>query len=116
MIAPCIYCSFYYNFLPVDKDKLAEKTFTEDSNLPIPISTMSCAFTLISALTSAFSLFSTKKLFKQFMQIWIKKVKNQTPLLASPKARKEALNMLVKAKNLKLYYGNLQMECYYFCQ
>ena len=39
--------------------------------------------------------------------------------LAPPESREpreDASDKFLKAKNLNLYYENLHMECYYFCQ
>lgn len=52
-----------------------------------------------------------KELFKQFMQTCIEKVRNQA--LAHVKPRKKASDRLFKARNTNLYYGNLQIKCYY---
>ncbi len=56
--------------------------------------------------------------FQEFMRTFMKKT--QAPAaLASPapdiKARDDTDRSL-KAKKLELYYGNLTIECYYFCK
>lgn len=50
------------------------------------------------------------------MQTCIKKVRDQTPPLTLADFRDKALDKTLKAKNPNLYYGNLNIECYYFCQ
>ncbi len=59
-------------------------------------------------------------LFQEFMRTYIEKVRAQAPMVpAAPapdvKARDDTDRPL-KSWNSNLYYGNLRMECYYFCQ
>lgn len=60
----------------------------------------------------------TADLFWQFMQAYIEDRQNLVPALAflPTKVRENALDRLLKAKNPDLYYSNLYMECYNFCQ
>lgn len=50
------------------------------------------------------------------MQTCIGKVKNQTPSLLPANTKKKTLDRIFKVKNPNLYYENLHMKCYYFCQ
>ncbi len=58
------------------------------------------------------------------MRTCIKKVRDQAPAaptaLAAPAApateARDDTNRPLKPQNPDLYYGNLHMECYYFCQ
>ena len=52
---------------------------------------------------------SIDELFKRFMKAYFES--NQEPR-QPPKKRKQSL----KAKVLDVYYGKLQIDCYYFCQ
>lgn len=54
--------------------------------------------------------------FQFFMKTIIKMAKNQVSLVVSAIARKKTFNKLLKTRNLDLYYGNLPIEYYYFCQ
>ncbi len=59
-------------------------------------------------------------LFQEFIRTCIEKVRAQAPAaLTAPapdvKAR-DGTDRPLKPRNPDLYYGNLHMECYYFCQ
>lgn len=50
------------------------------------------------------------------MKIFIEMTKNQMPLPIFAAAGEKALDKSLKARNPNLYYRNLHIECYYFCQ
>ncbi len=56
-------------------------------------------------------------LLQEFIQTCIERVRNQA--LAAPAASaaevRDCINRPLKSRNSDLYYGHLQMECYYFC-
>ena len=54
--------------------------------------------------------------FQFFIKTFIEMAKNQAPPLVSIAAKKKTSNRPLKARNSNLYYGNLYIECYYFCQ
>ncbi len=57
-------------------------------------------------------------LFREFMRTCIEKVRDQAlAALAAPAAEaRDHTNRPFQPRNPDLYYGNLYMECYYFCQ
>ena len=57
-------------------------------------------------------------LFQEFMWTCIKKVRDQAPAAPAATAAKarDVTDKPLKPRNPDLYYGNLHMECYYFCQ
>lgn len=71
------------------------------------------AFFLTLFLASKF----TKDLFRQLMQVYIED-RYQPVLAPAPlaKSQKDALNKSFKARNSDIYYDNLHIKCYYFCQ
>lgn len=71
------------------------------------------AFFLTLFLASKF----TKDLFRKLMQVYIEDC-HQLVLAPAPlaKSQKDALNKSFKARNPDIYYDNLHIECYYFCQ
>ena len=65
--------------------------------------------TLATAL--AVALLSHNELFKQFMKAYLEnQVTGQTEIDIEPRKQ------LFKARFPNLYYGNLHMDCYQFCQ
>ncbi len=58
---------------------------------------------------------SQDDLFRQFMQAYMEDRRNPVPPEAR-EPRENASDRPLKARNPDLYYGNLHMECYYFCQ
>lgn len=90
------------------------KAPTKNNSSLVPTS---CIFILghgfIAFFTST-ALFSFKELFKKFIEICIKKVKEQILFLLLIEAKKKWLKKLFKAKNSKLHFENLQIECFYF--
>ncbi len=60
----------------------------------------------------------TNDFFSGFMWTYIKKVRDQAlAALAAPAAEaRDNTDRPLKPRNPDLYYGNLHMECYYFCQ
>lgn len=61
-------------------------------------------------------LFYIKELFKYYMQIYIKEIKNQILPLILAKFRGKALIKIFKLKNPDLYDENLYIKHYYFCR
>ncbi len=57
-------------------------------------------------------------LFQEFMRTCIERVRDQAPAApAAPAAEaRDDIDRPLKPRNPDLYYGNSQMECYYFCQ
>lgn len=49
-------------------------------------------------------------------QTCMKKIRNQVLTPAQMEAREETSDRLLKTRNPELYFGNLYIECYYFCQ
>ncbi len=59
--------------------------------------------------------------FQEFMRTFMKKTQVLTasvvPAALAPDVEdKDNTDRSLKPRNLNLYYGNLYMECYYFCQ
>ena len=107
MARPCAYCNPYRNFLPTGEDKLAGTTFTRGSNTPTPTPAVLCAPNPAPAI----ALFSDNKLFKQFMKVYLEaQVPGQIEMDSKP--RKKTL----RARFPNLYYSNVHMNCYQFCQ
>ncbi len=53
--------------------------------------------------------------FQEFMRTCIEKVRDQAPAAPATEVRDDTDRPL-KPRNPNLYYGNLHIECYYFCQ
>ncbi len=71
------------------------------------------------ALSPAFA--PNNDLFQEFMWTCIERVRDQAPTasaaLATPAAEaRDDTNRPLKPRNPDLYYNNLHMKCYYFCQ
>lgn len=64
---------------------------------------------------SSFPL-SIKEIFKPFIQIYMKIVKNQAMPKALPAKLQKAIDRLVKAQNPDQYYVILYIDWYYFCR
>ena len=106
MARPCAYCSPWQNSFPAGKNELADAASTKGNSTPIP--TLAVSHILTSALHIA--LFLDNKLFKQFIKLYLEaQVSGQ--IKADSKPRKQPF----KTQFSDLYYGNLQMDCYYFC-
>ena len=76
---------------------------------PTPGSALVPALISAPVPAPALALFSSNKLFKQFIKAYLES--NQGPRQL-PAERKQ----LFKAKVPKVYYGKSHMNCYYFCQ
>ena len=99
------------NFLPANKDKLAGAALTKGSNTATPTPVVSCTPTPALATAPTIAPSSNNKLFKQFMKAYLEaQIIGQTKVDSKP--RKQSL----KAWFPDLYYGNLHMDCYQFCQ
>lgn len=61
------------------------------------------------------ALFFLKKLFKKIIQTYMKKVEDQSLSLLLIKTNEKFLSRLHKAKNPKLHFKNLHIQCFYFC-
>ena len=104
-------CSLCQNPPLAGEDKLAGAVPTESSGTPTPTSVMSHAPTPAPATALATAPASDTKLFKQFMKAYLKvQVPGRTKIDSEP--RKQPL----KARFPDLYYGNLHIDCYQFCQ
>lgn len=65
--------------------------------------------------TSAPTVLPNNDLFQEFMQTYIEKVRDQALAALTAKTR-DNFNRSFKPQNPNLYYGNLHIGCYYFCQ
>ncbi len=89
---------------------------------PAPAERSSAALALAasSSPATAPAATPTKDPFRQYMKAYLEDRRNpaHAPASAPPPAdaQDETSERLLKAINLDLYYGNWQMECYYFCQ
>ena len=111
MVGPCACYSLCRNLSPTGKGELASAAPTEGSSTPTPTLVVSCASILALAIAPAIAPSLDNKLFKQFMKAYLEaQVPSQTEV--DPKPCKQ----LFKAWFLDLYYGNLHMNCYQFCQ
>ena len=109
MAGPCTCRNLGYNPLPGGKDELAKslpEALTKSSNTP----TLSPAvfWALIPAPAPALVLFSTNKLFKQFMKAYLEF--NQGPRQPLTEHK-----WIFKAKMLDVYYGKSHIDYYHFC-
>ena len=68
-------------------------------------------FSLAPALAVT-ALFSNNELFKQFIKAYLEA---QVPAQIAPEIDPEPCKQPVKDWFLDLYYGNLHMDCYWFC-
>ena len=111
MAGSCACHSFCQNVSPNDKDELAGAAPIESSGTPIPISIVSRVSTPAPATAPAAALSSDNELFKQFIKAHLEaRVPDQTKV--DPKPCEQPL----RAQFPDLYYGNLHMDCYQFCQ
>ena len=93
------------------KGELAGAAPIEGNGTPTPTPVVSRAPTPALAITSAVAPSLDNKLFKQFIKAYLEaQVPGQTEVDSEP--RKQSL----KAQFPDLYYGNLHMDCYQFCQ
>ena len=59
---------------------------------------------------------STNDLFRQFMQAYMHDRRQPAPAPATVESWEDASDRSLNARKPDLYYGNLYIECYYFCQ
>ena len=111
MAGPCARRSPCRNPPPAGEDDLAGATLTERSGTPILTPVMSRAPTPAPATTFVGAPSLDNKLFKQFIKAYLEA---QVPgwIENDPEPREQ----LLKAQFPDLYYGNLHMDCYQFCQ
>ena len=86
-----------------------------DLGTPVPSSANPKA-TSVQGSTPVPPLTPTNDLFKQFIQEYMDDCRQLAPATALVEPREDALDRLLKAWNSDLYYGNLYIKCYYFCQ
>lgn len=77
MAASCTGYSLCHKPPLVEKDEFAGRVFTEGSSTFTPTLALFYTFFPVLAFTLAFALSPTTKLFKQFMQSYIKKLKTR---------------------------------------
>ena len=95
----------------MDKDELARAAATEGSSTFKPTSIVSRAPTPAPATTSVFAPSLDKKLFKQFIKAYL-----ETQVLGQTEVDPEPHKKPFKARFPGLYYDNLHIGCYQFCQ
>ena len=96
---------------PTGKDELAGAAPTEGSGTLTPTPVVSRAPTPAPATASAVAPSSDSELFKQFMKAYLEaQMPGRTEV--DPKPCKQPF----KAQFPDLYYSNLHMDCYRFCQ
>ena len=111
MVRPSACYSPRRNPLPAGKDELAGAVLTESSSTPTPTSVVSRAPTPAPVTIPATAPSSDTELFKQFMKAYLEaQVPSQTEVDLEP------CEQPLKARFPDLYYGNLHMDCYQFCQ
>ena len=111
MARPLARCSPCCNSLSIGKDGLAGAAPIEGNNIPTHTPIVSCAPTSAPATAPFVAPSSDSKLFKQFIKAYLEaQVPGQT------KVDQEPCQQPFKAQFPNLYYGNLHMDCYQFCQ
>ena len=127
MARPLACCSSCRNLPPTGKDELAgaapgpaltegsdtSTTAPAASRVPTPTPPPDIPIAALSSAPSfaATAPFLDNKLFKQFMKVYLEaQVPGRTEV--DPKPCKQPF----KARFPDLYYGNLHMDCYRFCQ
>ena len=93
------------------EDRFAGAAPTEGSGTPTPTPVLSRAPTPAPATASAVTPSLDNKLFKQFMKAYLEAQMPGRIVVDS-----EACKQPLKAWFPDLYYGNLHMDCYWFCQ
>ena len=113
MAKPCARRSPCWNPRPAGEDELAGAALTKGNGTPTPTFVVSRAPT--SALATAPTVVPSldNELFKQFMKAYLEA---QVPARIAPEIDKEPRKQLFKAWFPNLYYDNLHMDCYQFCQ
>ena len=102
---------------PAGKDELARRTLFEGSGIPTPTPAASRAPTPahtqdpipVPGLPDMYTNIDLQRATSLALELF---VKGQEHGQANSASRKRAF----KARNFDLYYRNLHMECYYFCQ
>lgn len=113
-LSSCPYYNPRWNFWSINlsNNELVNSSLiapTKSNGFLVPISHIFTPTLILAALPSI------KKLFKQFMQICIEKIKDQAPLLSLIKAKEKTLDWFLKIEKPELYFENSNMEYYYFC-
>ena len=111
MARPSACRSPYRNPLPTGKDELASAAPTRGSDTPTSTPVVSCTSTSAPVTAPAIAPSLDNELFKQFMKAYLKA---QVP--GQIEVDSESRKQLLKAWFSDLYYGNLHMDCYWFCQ
>ena len=107
MAKPRAHYSLCRNPPPSSKDELAGAAATEGSSIFTPTLAMSRAPIPVPTI----ALSSDNKLFKQFIKVYLKtQVPGQIEINSKP------CKLSFKARFPDLYYGNLHIDCYQFCQ
>ena len=111
MAGPRTCRSLCQNPSPTGKDELAGVALTEGSGTPILTPVMFYALTSALATDPAVAPSLDNKLFKQFIKAYLE-AQMPSQIEIDPEPCKQSL----KARFPDLYYGNLHMDCYQFCQ
>ena len=101
--------SRYWNPPPAGKDELPGAAFTEGNSIPTPTPAVSRA----PIHTHAIVLSLNNKLLKSFMKVYLEA---QVPAQIAPEIDLKPCEQTLKARFPNLYYNNLHMDCYWFCQ
>ena len=111
MARPAARRSSRRNLPPAGEDELAGAVPTEGSGTPTPTPVVSRAPTPAPATAPAAAPSLDTELFKQFMKAYLEaQVPGQTEV------EPELCEQPLKARFPDLYYDNLHMDCYRFCQ
>ena len=111
MAGPRACRSLRRNSSPTGKDELAGAAPTEGGGTPTPTLVESRAPTLAPVTAPAIAPSSDNKLFKQFMKVYL-----EAQMPGQTEVDLESCKQPFKARFPDLYYGNLYMDCYQFCQ
>ena len=95
------------------EDELAGATLTKSSGTPTPTPVVLRAPNPVPATAPAITPSLNNKLFKQFMKAYLEA---QVPARIAPEIDPEPCEQPLKTRFLDLYYGNLHIDCYQFCQ
>ena len=98
---------------PTGKDEPAGATPTEGSDTPTPIPALSQVLTPAPVVTPAVAPNPDNKLFKHFMKTYLEA---RTPTQIAAKIDAEPCERPLKPWGPDLYYGDLHINCYRFCQ
>ena len=100
-----------WNSLPAGKDEFASITLIEGIGTSTSTSIVLCAPTPAPAFAPAAAPSLDNKLLKQFMKAYLK-----VQVLNWTKVDSESCKQSLTARFLDLYYDNLHMDYYQFCQ